>query len=809
MRIKVLDSKTCFHCGEDCNLSNIHQQDKFFCCDGCKIVFEILNENKLCTYYDLNLNPGIAQKIIIRKDKFAFLDDDSIIQKIIQFTDGNQTNVTFYLPQMHCSSCLWLLENIHRINKGVIISKVNFNKREVFIVLDNSKTSLRKVVETLTSIGYEPHISLHELDTNRIIKGSKIRLYKVGVAGFCFANIMMMSFPEYLSSNGMVEESIRQILKYFIVALSLPVFFFCSSEFFVTACKGIRHKFLNIDAPIALAIMITFGRSLYEIFSDTGMGYLDSMSGIVFFMLVGRLLQEKTYQSISFDRDFKSFFPIAVNVVNDDKNIPTQIDKIKPGDIIKVFNNELIPVDCILSKGKAEIDYSFVSGESLPVVKEAGEIIYAGGRQLSGVLELLVVKEVSQSYLTNLWNKDIFKTKEEMTSSIIHVIGKYFTILVLGIAILASSYWYYHNEYQLMWNTLTTVLIVACPCALLLSSTFTNGNILRILSKNKLYLRHPDVIENISTINQFVFDKTGTLTQQNKIKVTYSGKKLNETEQMNIASLLSQSPHPLGKAINDFLDKRNSIPILNFKWIDGYGIEGWIEEKYYKLGSFEFIHGNMNPNQQNNSTVFVKIENEVLGEFKIVNNYRFGFNQLLNDLNKEFTVAIISGDNDAEYKNLQTILGSKSDILFNQKPLDKLNYIKHLQQIKNMKVMMIGDGLNDAGALKQSDVGIAITENSNNFSPACDGILDASQFSNFNHFIKFIKSGKRTIMMSFFLSLLYNVIGLYFAVQGILSPLIAAILMPCSSISIILMTFGMTELSAWKNGLIKHDNSHV
>ncbi|HPN19289.1 MAG TPA: heavy metal translocating P-type ATPase metal-binding domain-containing protein, partial [Chitinophagales bacterium] len=393
MSVEIIDKSKCYHCGENCTSDSIHLENKYFCCDGCKLVYEILSENNLCTYYDLNNNPGVVQKIKIREDKFAFLDDEGIQQKLVQFTDGKQTHLTLYLPQMHCSSCLWLLENLHRVNQGVISSKVNFVKKEVYLVFDTAKTSLRKVVETLTAIGYEPHISLQELDSKNIRKTDKTRLYKVGIAGFCFANIMMMSFPEYLVADGVVEANIREVLKYFIVAFSLPVIFFSATEFFEIAWKGLKHKFLNIDAPIALAIAITFGRSLYEIFSHTGAGYLDSMSGIVFFMLVGRILQDKTYQSISFDRDYKSFFPIAVNVVVDGKSIPTQIDKIKSGDIIQIYNNELIPVDCILSKGKAEIDYSFVSGESLPVLKEPGEIIYAGGKQMAGAIELLVVKE--------------------------------------------------------------------------------------------------------------------------------------------------------------------------------------------------------------------------------------------------------------------------------------------------------------------------------------------------------------------------------------------------------------------------------
>jgi Cu+-exporting ATPase len=519
-------------------------------------------------------------------------------------------------------------------------------------------------------------------------------------------------------------------------------------------------------------------------------------------MLVGRILQDKTYQSISFDRDYKSFFPIAVNVLKEQKIIPTTIDKIKSGDIIQIYSNELIPVDCILSKGKAEIDYSFVSGESVPVIKEPGEIIYAGGKQIGGALELLVVKEVSQSYLTNLWNKDVFKTKEELPDSYIHVISKYFTFIVFVIAGVAASYWYMQHEYKLMWNTITTVLIVACPCALLLSATFTNGNILRILSKNKLYLRHPDVIEHLSKVNHLVFDKTGTLTQQSDVSVTYSGNKLNEEAQTCIALLLSQSPHPLSKAIVQYLDKNiEGATVENFKWTTGMGVEGWIEDKYYKIGSREFVLGEKD-NQQINSTVCVKIDNIYFGEFKIVNKYRFGFYQLMENLKTNYPISIISGDNDSEQQRLRSVLGN-SDILFHQKPDDKLDYILHLQNVKNKNVLMIGDGLNDAGALKQSNVGIAITENANNFSPACDGIIDASQFSNLDKFIAFAKTGNRIIMMSFILSILYNIIGLYFAVQGQLSPFIAAVLMPCSSISIILATYGMSEMAAWRIKLNK------
>jgi Cu+-exporting ATPase len=798
----VQETTTCFHCGEDCSNKKIALEEKIFCCSGCKMVYEILNQSNLCTYYDLNKNPGLAQKINVRADKFEFLEEPSIAQKLILFTDGKQTQISFYLPQMHCSSCLYLLENIHKINPGIKSSRVNFTQKEVFIIFENKETTLRKVVETLTNIGYEPHISLQDVNSKEAKKGSKNRLFKLGISGFCFANIMMLSFPEYFSLGGFMEKEIGKAYQYFIVLLSLPVIFYSATEFFITAWKGLQNKFLNIDLPIALAIAITFGRSLYELISGTGSGYLDSMSGIVFFMLLGRLVQDRTYRSISFDRDFKSFFPIAVNVLREGRFVPIAVEQIKMNDVIQIHSNELIPVDGIVSKGEAEIDYSFVSGESIPVAKEIGSIVYAGGKQLGANIELVVVKEVSQSYLTNLWNKDVFKSKKHSVS-VIHILSQYFTAIVFAIGGIAGLYWFLKGETLLMWNALTTILIVACPCALLLSSTFTNGNILRILSKYKFYLRHPDVIEDLSKIDYIVFDKTGTLTPNKKAKVLYEGLWMNDDDKILIASVLQQSTHPLSRIVLEHLSATQQREVDSFKNTVGKGIEGWINDKHIKIGSAEFVHNSLfnGLSEQQGSSVYVKIDEQIIGVFRIKNSYRLGIAGVVQQLKLKYKLSVLSGDNDAEMPYLKSLMGNDSELLFNQDPEEKLAYIQHLQKTTQRQVMMIGDGLNDAGALKQSNVGIALSEGNNNFSPASDGILDASQFALLDKFIAFAKSGQHIIMASFFLSILYNIIGLYFAVQGTLSPLIAAILMPTSSLSIIIITYGLSEWAGKKQGL--------
>lgn len=793
---KTLAKSTCYHCGDECGNHPVMAAEKVFCCDGCKTVYDILNQNGLCTYYDLNQKPGLTQKTRIRADKFAFLDNEEIQAKLLRYNDGKSAGVLLYLPQIHCSSCLWLLENLHRLHSGISNSRVNFGKKEVFISFEIGKISLRKLAELLAGIGYEPHLNLQDVDGKSIKKSNKTRLIKLGIAGFAFSNIMMMSLPEYFDTAKQLEPLVAGFFRILIVGLSLPVFFYCASEFFISAWLGIKNKFLNIDAPVALAIAITFGRSMYEIISGTGSGYLDSMSGIVFFMLIGRWMQERTYQAISFDRDYKSFFPIAVNVVNQNHVESKPVEQVKANDIIQIHTQEIVPMDGLLSKGKALIDYSFVSGESVPVTVEPGEIIYAGGRQIGGQIELLVVKEISQSYLTNLWNNDVFRSKKTKSSNLHDKVGEYFTYVVLAVGLIAAGYWYFQQEYTLMWNALTTILIVACPCALLLSSNYTNGNLLRIFALNKLYLRGPEVMDDLYKINTVVFDKTGTLTEHRKSNVRYVGRVLSDYEKQLIDSLLKQSNHPLSVAVSEFLNVKSNIEVEHFKELSGRGLEAWVDEKHIKIGSGNWVGAEITAGS--GTKVYVKIESEILGRFEISNNYRMGIKNLLRRLKSKFSISVISGDNDSEKENLLEVLGAESSLHFHQQPADKLNYIKHLQTIENKKVLMVGDGLNDAGALKQSDVGVAITDSVNNFTPSCDAIIDAGVISRLDDFMALAREGKKIIYITFAFSVIYNLIGLYFAVQGILSPVIAAILMPASSISIVLLTYGLSQLSAKK-----------
>ena len=762
----------------------------------------MLNENNLCNYYDLDKTPGLKAKGKFLTGRFAYLDDEATMQKLIRFQSAEQINVTFSIPQIHCSSCIYLLENLHRIEPGVKQSQVNFQLKDVFIIFNPQETTLRKVVELLAFIGYEPYISLQDSIINKAPTFNRRQIYKIGVAGFCFANIMMLSFPEYFSSGNIDEEILKQTFTWINFALSLPVLFFSAADIFNAAWKGMRQRFLNIDAPIALAIIVTFARSYYEIIGGHGAGYLDSGTGIVFFMLIGRWFQNKTYDSFSFDRDYRSYFPLGVTVMEDgtEKNIP--VTQLKKSSRIIVRNEEMIPADAVLMKGTATIDYSFVSGENTAVEKRKGELIYAGGKQMGSVIELEIIKEPSQSYITQLWNNDIFINKKNEEKSFIHPWSRYFTLALLSIATGTLIFWLIVDASKIL-PAVTAVLIVACPCSLLLSATFTYGNMLRIFGRNKLYLKNASVIEALAKINTVVFDKTGTLTQTNAAAVNYEGLPLTVKQMAIIKTVTRQSSHPLSKIIATSIkaDRDTLLTVNSFNEYTGKGFDAVVEDMPVKMGSAVFIKADEFATQDTGTSVHVVMDKIHIGKFSVKNQYRPGVTEMVTDIKKHnSSMFVLSGDNDSESTNLKKIFGADTPLCFNQSPQQKLDFIKSLQQ-QGSNVLMLGDGLNDAGALMQSQVGIAVSENSAQFSPASDAILDGTNVSLLHHFISYAKAGKKIVTASFILSILYNIVGLSFAVQGILSPMIAAILMPASSISIVLFVSLYSSFVARKKGL--------
>jgi Cu+-exporting ATPase len=796
MDTQVLVTEKCYHCGTEAPGSSYVIDDKKFCCIGCKSVYEVLSSTGMCSYYSYNDNPGHAQTESVKH--LNYLDEPSIISKLTDYTDEKVSTVTFYVPAIHCSSCIWLLEHLHKFNPAIVHSRIDFLKKQVFITFRNQELSLKSLVILMISIGYEPLISLQDVVKEKKDSVNRDLIKKIAVAGFCMGNVMLLSFPEYFGMSS-YEIQFRSLFGWLNLAFSIPVTFYCAREFFTSAWAGLKHKHINLDAPLALIIAVLFIRSAVEIITASGPGFNDTLTGLVFLLLMGRWVKQRTYSHISFKRDYRSYFPVAVTVIRekDEKAVP--LEELTVGNRILIRNNEIIPADSILMKGDALVDFSFVTGEAAPVRKVLGEIIYAGGRQLSEAIELEVIKPVSQSYLTTLWNNDAFTRDERNGSNFNDSIAKYFSIVTLIIAFGAGAYWMALSDHARAWTSFTAVLIVACPCVLSLSTPFTLSAVLSLFDKHLFYLKSPHTVEQIAKINTVVFDKTGTITSPDTAKVSFIGA-LSVQDKLLAGSLARNSSHPLSQKIIRYLGAREYLPVSNFTETPGRGIRGGIDGHEVVLGGNTL--NKTEPSQpEESSSAHLEIDGVYKGYFKISQFWRPGLDSLFNELHENNELHLISGDNEADKGELSKLLPAGSGIHFRQSPLSKLTYIEKLQN-QGKNVMMLGDGLNDAGALKKSDVGIAVTDNINNFSPACDAILNGKSSSKLPAFIRQSRDAVKTIRMSFVISASYNLAGVYFAVQGLLSPLLAAVLMPLSTISVLLFTSAATRYYAAKNKLI-------
>jgi len=789
-----MNTSQCFHCGNEIiKKEEILFDNKKFCCNGCKTVSEIFSQNDLSCYYDFQSAPGATPLDI--KGKYDFLANESIVDKLLEFKENTTHIVSLYIPHIHCSSCIWILENLQKLQPGINTSQVNFPEKKVRITYNPEKTSLQEIVGMLCSIGYEPYISLDNFDEGKK-KIDRSLIYKLGVAFFCFGNIMLLSFPEYFEVNEFWIDQYRGFLRWLIFILSLPSFLYAASGYYVAAWKSIKQGMLNIEIPIALGIVVMFIRSTVDIVFNYGQGFFDSMCGLIFFMLLGKLFQQKTYDFLSFERDYKSYFPIAITkILPDGKEVAVQVYDIEKGDRLLIRNQELIPVDGILISEHAAIDYSFVTGEAVPIDKKSGDKIFAGGKQLGKVIEMEVLFSVSQSYLTQLWSNDVFQKRvEQKHKSITDKISRYFTPALLLLAFVSFTYWVF-IDVTTAFNVFTAILIVACPCALALTAPFTLGNVLRIMGNRKLYLKNAIVVEQLAKVDTIVFDKTGTITTHKKSAIVQQGL-FEESDLALLKNALRGSNHPLSRRLYDYLPEVPKAAVTHFEEITGKGIEAVVNGKTIKIGSAAFV-GDADENLLKQTNVYVSINGVYIGKFIFDNQYRDGLEVLFAQLSKQYEIKVLSGDNEGEKESLEQLLPKNTELVFNQKPEQKLAFIENLQK-QGKNVLMIGDGLNDAGALAQSNVGISISENVNVFSPACDGILDASQFKKIGFFLGYSKNAMRTIYMSFVLSLLYNVVGLSFAVTGNLLPIVAAIIMPLSTITIVSFVTIMSNYFARK-----------
>lgn len=780
--LPVLTTDVCKHCGDPCGVRAIRASGEAFCCRGCASVFTLLRESGLDAFYGAGPTPGVSQRKAQRAAaRFAALDLPEVRSRFVDFDDGERACVTFAVPDLHCASCLWLVERLWRVNDGIVRAEADLVRRTVRVWFRPSRITLRGVAEQLAAIGYEPLVT--DEAAARQLPPARRRLYvKLAVAGFAFGNIMLFSIPRYIN-GGPLDGGFQQLFDTLNIAFAVPVLLYSALEFFSGSWRALKHGRLTLDVPIALGLAVMFGRSVFDIVSGAGEGYMDSFTGLVFFLLIGRLLQHKAFDRIAFDRSFRSFLPLSVLAERGGALEPLPLEYLRAGDRIVVRPHEIIPAGARLLEGDGSIDYAFVTGESTPVSVKAGDVLRAGGRVSGRSVRCELIEPVSSSRLAALWNDAAFtRTKRSWLAAVTDAFGATFTVTATLLAISGAIAWW--PDTVMAMQVATAVLIIACPCAITLAAPITLGTAMEMLGRRGLYLKHGSVALDLARTSAIAFDKTGTLTTASGgLQAAPVG--LSDDEWRLTRRLAAESVHPVSRAIAVVPASGTVTACVD---VPGRGLRGIVDGHRVVIGSRSFVAEECGRDDgELPDETAVAIDGIVCGSIRLRTPERPGIDDAVRRLTGSHDVWMISGDHEAEQTRWQQVFGARMS--FRQSPEQKLARITEAQAAGS-RVLMVGDGLNDAAALAAANVGMAVSDDTACIVPACDAVIRGDRLETLPALLRFARQARYVVIACFVISILYNIAGLSLALAGRLTPLVTAVLMPISSLTILALGAG-------------------
>ena len=777
----------CLHCGDPCAPGGGD-----FCCAGCEAVYSLLASHGLTAFYACDVTAGRSQRDAGRRDpdRFAVLDDRAIAARFIAPVGADLSRATFALPAMHCASCIWLLERLWRFDPGIGRSEADVLARTVRVDFDPRRTSLRAIAERLAALGYEPLLD-GERDASAIPAVRRSLYLKLGVAGFAFGNVMLFSIPRY-AQGAPLEPAFQRLFDALNLAFTLPVLVYSASDYLLGAWRALRARHVTIDVPVALGLLVLFGRSAADVVQSRGPGFFDSFAGLVFFLLIGRLFQQKTFERIAFDRSSRSFLPLAVYVERGPRTERTPIDRLEPGDVLRLRPHEVVPADAIVVGDEARVDNAFVTGEQTPVVLSPGDRLSAGSRIVGRAARVRVERPVSHTRLAELWANPVFsRPKSRYMDDLSSRFGLWFTVTAIALAAAGAICWW--PDVRMSAEVATAVLIIACPCALTLAAPIATGTAMTVLGRAGLYLKHASVVMDLARTDTIVFDKTGTLTTTGGADAGAEPPPLDPASWRLVQALASHSIHPISRALAG--PTVAGMPVENVREEPGLGVSGLVNGHRVAIGSAAFVAAEMGHAIDNAAgATWAAVDGARPQPLRVGADLRPGAEAAVASLARDLEAWLLSGDRVPDASSLwPSLFGDR--VWFRQSPEDKLAVVTSLRDA-GRRVLMVGDGLNDAGALAAAHAGIAVSDDTACLVPACDAVLQGARVADMPALLRYARRTPAVIAFCFAVSVIYNVVGVGLALAGALTPLAAAILMPVSSMTIVGLATGLMRVHA-------------
>ncbi len=773
----------------------IDEEPHYFCCKGCQGVFHLLNDEGLDTFYD-KLGDTTLQPAIEHHDDLEKFDLEGFKNKYIHIDKEGRNEIHLIIEGIHCSACVWLNEKVLHNTEGILEASINYSNHKAKVVWDGDEVKLSHIIQTIRAIGYNAYPYDPKLQEERAMATRKIYYSRILVAVFGAMNIMWLAVAHYAGYFSGIEQSFKNILNVSQFILATPVLFYSGWIFFRGAYYGYKNNIVNMDTLVASGALSAYLYSIYAMLTQRGEVYFDSVVMIITFVLVGKYLEvlSKKHAVDTLDGLMGST-PTEVTVLRDSNRslVSTElvsIENVIIGDIIELKSGEKVVIDGIVSHGEGSFDESSLTGENEPVYKRVGDSIMSGSLCLDSLVQYKASKGVADSMLTSIVSllEDSISKKPQI-EQLANKISGYFSSVILLIALLTFLGWYlFVDSFEIALIVGISVIVIACPCALGLATPMATLVGIGIAAKRGILFKEASFLETMAKADILALDKTGTITQG---KPSVVNAMVHHTFNPSLLyALVSTSNHPISKGIKAYMQRQyedlKDLSLEEIKSIEAKGIQAIYQNQTLLGGNASLLLDlgiEVEDNSQN-SLFFFCIDGQLIAQFELTDTIREGAKEAINNIQSlGIKVIMLTGDHEQSAKKVALEVGIE-EVYSKLLPQDKASKIVSYHQ-KGHKVVMVGDGINDAIALASSDIAIAMGQGADIAISVSDIVLlDEKPLSLYEAF-RLSRRTFRAIKENLGFSLIYNMVAVPLAVFGFVNPLVAALSMSLSSLVVV------------------------
>lgn len=778
----------CLHCGEGLTASNrVFSDENYFCCTGCSTVYNLLNTLGLQDFYKIKEEQNIDK--IGRPidpesvEEYVYLDQENFASQYTSLEFPERIN--FYIEGIHCGACLWLIEKISNYSSNIQsvaldmstnVATVEFNEKKVF-------SSFPALVKRF---GYKAYpIKLDEEAQELKKKESRKSLIRISVAAVCAGNIMLLSAAIYSGAEGIFEEQFGLLN----LLLSLPVVTYCAWPFYKSVLSSIRAKRVTVDIPIVLVILVGILLSSYNFLNGNDQVYFDSVTAFVFLLLASRYFLKSIQDRISNKEPAsRSLFNQNKILIWDNQNkqfFLEPIDNLRPGQRVKVNSGDRIPVDGKLLTERADLNLSVLTGENIPQTLTKNDSVYAGAILNSDQAIIEVLNTGSSTRIGKLLDEVERNYRSKISNSTYS--DKFATIFTLVVGITAVISFVTISSLldpSAALNRVMAFVLIACPCAFVFALPLTFGLSLNRAVEKGILVKSSKIFDKLPDIKNIFFDKTGTLTNGVYKILKWDSNLLSEYDKAAILAIEKKSSHPIARAIVAHLsDQKLTLPELTeFRHNYTKGIEAKVGHHFYEIFSDKNIHHTNEVNEIITTKTVINKDGQKISELFLGDSLKEDAKYVVNLLqDKGYRVHVLSGDNENNVKSAAHKLGISDDCInWSKSPEEKAQIIQHYQE-----TLMVGDGLNDTAAFSSSDVGVSVQGSVEESLKVSDSYLLNNNLFNIVDLLEYGSITRNSITRNTRFSLVYNIAAGTLALLGYINPLVAAVLMPLSSVLLV------------------------